>query len=329
MQKSKGAIVEELLNVQNLEVHFPIKQGILARTTSYVHAVDGVSFTLHRGEILGIVGESGCGKTTTGFAIIRLVEPTGGKVLFQGDDLAGMTDAQMKPLRQKLQIIFQDPYSSLNPRMTLARILAEPMNIHGRYQGAEQKERIAHLLEIVGLKPEHQTRYPHQFSGGQRQRIGIARALCLDPEVIIGDEPVSALDVSIQAQIINLLLDLQAQFHLSYIIISHDLSIVEHLCDRILVMYLGKLVEIASYHDLYSNPKHPYTQALLSAIPSPNPKTEKKRMILTGEIPSPIHPPAGCRFHPRCPRRMDQCNQVEPQLHEHGQGHIVACHLYE
>lgn len=321
--------MEELLNVQNLEVHFPIKQGILARTTSYVHAVDGVSFTLHRGEILGIVGESGCGKTTTGFAIIRLVEPTGGKVLFQGDDLAGMTDAQMKPLRQKLQIIFQDPYSSLNPRMTLARILAEPMNIHGRYQGAEQKERIAHLLEIVGLKPEHQTRYPHQFSGGQRQRIGIARALCLDPEVIIGDEPVSALDVSIQAQIINLLLDLQAQFHLSYIIISHDLSIVEHLCDRILVMYLGKLVEIASYHDLYSNPKHPYTQALLSAIPSPNPKTEKKRMILTGEIPSPIHPPAGCRFHPRCPRRMDQCNQVEPQLHEHGQGHIVACHLYE
>lgn len=321
--------MEELLNVQNLEVHFPIKQGILARTTSYVHAVDGVSFTLHRGEIIGIVGESGCGKTTTGFAIIRLVEPTGGKVLFQGEDLAGMTDAQMKPLRQKLQIIFQDPYSSLNPRMTLARILAEPMNIHGRYQGAEQKDRIAHLLEIVGLKPEHQTRYPHQFSGGQRQRIGIARALCLDPEVIIGDEPVSALDVSIQAQIINLLLDLQAQFHLSYIIISHDLSIVEHLCDRILVMYLGKLVEIASYHDLYSNPKHPYTQALLSAIPSPNPRAEKKRTILTGEIPSPIHPPAGCRFHPRCPRRMDQCNQVEPQLHEHGQGHIVACHLYE
>ncbi len=321
--------MEELLNVQNLEVHFPIKQGILARTTSYVHAVDGVSFTLHRGEIIGIVGESGCGKTTTGFAIIRLVEPTGGKVLFQGEDLAGMTDAQMKPLRQKLQIIFQDPYSSLNPRMTLARILAEPMNIHGRYQGAEQKDRIAHLLEIVGLKPEHQTRYPHQFSGGQRQRIGIARALCLDPEVIIGDEPVSALDVSIQAQIINLLLDLQAQFHLSYIIISHDLSIVEHLCDRILVMYLGQLVEIASYHDLYSNPKHPYTQALLSAIPSPNPRAEKKRTILTGEIPSPIHPPAGCRFHPRCPRRMDQCNQVEPQLHEHGQGHIVACHLYE
>jgi len=319
--------VEELLNVQNLEVHFPIKKGILARTASYVHAVDDVSFTLHKGEIIGIVGESGCGKTTTGFAIIRLVEPTGGKVIFQGQDLAGMTDAQMKPLRQKLQIIFQDPYSSLNPRMTLARTLAEPMNIHGRYQGAEQKDRIAPLLEIVGLKPEHQTRYPQQFSGGQRQRIGIARALCLDPEVIIGDEPVSALDVSIQAQIINLLLDLQAQFHLSYIIISHDLSIVEHLCDRILVMYLGKLVEIASYHDLYSNPKHPYTQALLSAIPSPNPKAEKKRMILRGEIPSPINPPTGCRFHPRCPRRMDVCAQVAPQLREHGQQHFVACHL--
>lgn len=324
-----GVTVEELLNVQNLEVHFPIKQGILSRATSYVHAVDGVSFTLHTGEILGIVGESGCGKTTTGFAIIRLVEPTGGKVFFQGQDLAGMTDAQMKPLRQKLQIIFQDPYSSLNPRMTLARTLAEPMNIHGRYQGSEQKDRIAHLLEIVGLKPEHQTRYPHQFSGGQRQRIGIARALCLDPEVIIGDEPVSALDVSIQAQIINLLLDLQEQFHLSYIIISHDLSIVEHLCDRILVMYLGKLVEIASYHDLYSNPKHPYTQALLSAIPSPNPRASKKRMILKGEIPSPINPPTGCRFHPRCPRRMDACAHVEPQLREHGQQHFVACHLYE
>lgn len=321
--------METLLNVQNLQVHFPIKKGILSRTASYVYAVDGVSFTLKKGEILGIVGESGCGKTTTGFAILRLVEPTGGRVLFQGQNLAGMTDAQMKPLRQKMQIIFQDPYSSLNPRMTLARTLAEPMNIYGRYQGVEQRERIAHLLEIVGLKPEHQTRYPHQFSGGQRQRIGIARALCLDPEVIIGDEPVSALDVSIQAQIINLLLDLQEKLSLSYIIISHDLSVVEHLCDRIIVMYLGKFVEIASYHDLYSSPKHPYTQALLSAIPVPDPKAVRNRMILEGEVPSPINPPTGCRFHPRCPHRMDQCSQSEPPLREHGQHQFVACYLYE
>ncbi|MBD3305686.1 ATP-binding cassette domain-containing protein, partial [candidate division KSB3 bacterium] len=292
--------MQELLTVEDLQVHFPITKGILSRTVGYVYAVDGVSFTLNQGEIVGIVGESGCGKTTTGLSILRLVEPTGGKVMFQGTDVAQIADASLKAFRQKMQVIFQDPYSSLNPRMTLRRILAEPMKIHGIYQGSENAERITYLLESVGLKPEQMNRYPHQFSGGQRQRIGIARALCLDPQVIIGDEPVSALDVSIQAQIINLLLDLQQKFDLSYIIITHDLSVVEHLCDRIIVMYLGKFVEIASYHDLYTNPKHPYTQALLSAIPMPDPKVSRKRIILTGEVPSPINPPSGCRFHPRC-----------------------------
>ena len=320
--------MEQLLSVEDLRVHFPIKKGLFSKVAGHVYAVDGVSFTLNKGEILGIVGESGCGKTTTGLALLRLIEMTGGTVQFQGQNLADMTPDEMIALRQKLQIIFQDPYSSLNPRMTLHKTLAEPMKIHGLYSPREREERVDYLLECVGLQPEQKSRYAHQFSGGQRQRIGIARALCLNPQIIIGDEPVSALDVSIQAQIINLLLDLQEEFELSYIIITHDLSVVEHLCDRILVMYLGKVVESASYRDLYATPKHPYTQALLSAVPKPDPKVQRKRIILQGDVPSPIHPPEGCHFHPRCPVRMEICSQTAPLLRNLGEDHFTACHLY-
>ncbi|UCF94057.1 MAG: dipeptide ABC transporter ATP-binding protein [Desulfobacterales bacterium] len=320
--------MEPLLTVDNLQVHFPVKKGIFARTAEYVHAVDGVSLILRQGETLGIVGESGCGKTTTGMALLRLVEPTGGQVVFQGRDVARMTGPERKSLRRGMQIIFQDPYSSLNPRMSLKRILGDPMKIHGLYKGKERGERVAYLLEKVGLTPEQGERYPHQFSGGQRQRIGIARALALNPQVVIGDEPVSALDVSIQAQIINLLIDLQQEFRLSYIIISHDLAVVEYICDWIAVMYLGKFVETATYQYLYSDPKHPYTQALLSAIPVADPKVSRKRVILKGDVPSPIHPPSGCRFHPRCPHVMDQCSRQEPELKDQGGNHQVACYLY-
>jgi len=320
--------LEALLTVDDLKVHFPIKKGLLSRTVGYVYAVDGVSLTLRKGETIGLVGESGCGKTTTGMAILRLIEPTAGKVTFQGMKVFQMSKSQLRGLRKEMQIIFQDPYSSLNPRMTVNQILSDPMEIHGVYQGRERKDRIAYLLEKVGLTPEQGRRYAHEFSGGQRQRIGIARALTLNPQLIIGDEPVSALDVSIQAQIMNLLIDLQEEFQLSYIIIAHDLAVVEYICDRIAVMYLGKIVETASYRDLYTDPKHPYTQALLTAVPVPDPRAAKDRAILKGDVPSPINPPSGCYFHPRCAHRMEGCDQGEPALKDIGGEHYVACYLY-
>lgn len=320
--------MENFLTVNNLKVHFPIKKGLLSRTVGFVYAVDGVSFTLNKGETLGLVGESGCGKTTTGFAVLRLIEPTGGEVAFKGADIAGMTKAQLRSLKKNIQIIFQDPYSSLNPRMTVNQILSDPMEIHGVYRGGERSKRIAYLLEKVGLTPEQGRRYPHEFSGGQRQRIGIARALALNPQIVIGDEPVSALDVSIQAQIINLLIDLQEEFELSYIIIAHDLAVVEHICDRVAVMYLGKIMEMGSYQAVYTQPKHPYTRALLSAIPVPDPKSSKKRIVLKGDVPSPINPPPGCTFHPRCAQRMAVCDKNPPTLKDLGGNHEVACYLY-
>jgi oligopeptide/dipeptide ABC transporter ATP-binding protein len=320
--------LEHLLEVNDLKVHFPITKGVLSRTAGYVYAVDGVSFSLKAGETLGIVGESGCGKTTTGLAILRLIDPTDGQVRFQGKDMSQYTKQERLNLRREMQIIFQDPYSSLNPRMTLNRTLSDPMRIHGLYSGSERDDRVAYLLEKVGLTPEQGRRYPHEFSGGQRQRIGVARALALNPQVIIGDEPVSALDVSIQAQIINLLIDLQEEFKLSYIIISHDLAVVEYICDRIAVMYLGKIVEMAAYREMYTTPKHPYTEALLSAVPVPDLDAKSKRIILGGDVPSPINPPSGCRFHPRCPQKMDVCPNAEPQLKDLADGHWVACHLY-
>ena len=320
--------MKTLLEVNDLKVHFPITKGILSRTAGYVYAVDGVSFELGAGETLGIVGESGCGKTTTGLAILRLIEPTDGQVIFQGIDIARNTKQERLKLRREMQIIFQDPYSSLNPRMTLNRTLSDPMKIHGLYTGSERQDRVAYLLKKVGLTPEQGRRYPHEFSGGQRQRIGVARALALNPQVIIGDEPVSALDVSIQAQIINLLIDLQDEFKLSYIIISHDLAVVEYICDRIAVMYLGKIVEMSAYRDIYTSPSHPYTQALLSAVPVPDLNAKSERIILGGDVPSPINPPSGCCFHPRCPKCMDICPHEVPQLKNLGDNHWVACHLH-
>ena len=310
-----------LLTVEGLKVHFNAKRAP-------IRAVDGVSFSLERGETLGIVGESGSGKTTTGMAIINLVEATSGQVRFDGVDLTKlplMPRHEQLGLRRRIQIVFQDPSSSLNARKTLRQTLDEPLKIHG-WKGAERKDRVAHLLDVVGLNPNHADRYPHEFSGGQRQRIGIARALSVNPELIICDEAVSALDVSIQAQIINLLLDLQEEFKLSYLFISHDLAVVEHIADRVAVMYLGKIVELASYQDIFANPQHPYTQALLSAIPSPDPRKRGARILLQGDIASPIGAPQGCPFHTRCPRKTAICETLAPAETQVAAGHVVSCH---
>ncbi len=316
-----------LLEVQDLKKYFPVRKGILSRTIAFVRAVDRVSFSIEQGETLGLVGESGCGKTTVGRSILRLIEPTSGQVRFNGQDLLSLDREALRRVRASLQIIFQDPFSSLNPRMNVGQIIAEPIKNHLEISTAEIKEKVAHLMEKVGLHPEQMSRYPHEFSGGQRQRIGIARALALNPLLIICDEPVSALDVSIQAQVINLLAQLQEQMNLSYLFIAHDLSVVEHISNRVAVMYLGNIVELASDQELYRNPLHPYTQALLSAVPVPDPEVKKKRIILQGDVPSPLNPPAGCAFHPRCHKREDICPLKEPELQVSGGDHWVACHL--
>ena len=317
-----------LLEVRELKVHFPIREGIFSKTVGYVYAVDGVSFDVRRGETLGLVGESGCGKTTTGRGILRLVEPTAGSVRFEGRDVVAFTPSELKAFRCKAQIVFQDPYASLNPRMKVGQIVAAPLDIHGVGSPRERRARVLFLLDKVGLRPEHADRYPHEFSGGQRQRIGVARALAIQPQLIVGDEPFSALDVSVQAQVINLFRKLQNEFNLSYVIIAHNLSVVRHISDRIAVMYLGKIVELASADDLHEEPLHPYTQALFSSIPIPNPHLKRKRVPLEGDVPSAIHPPAHCKFHTRCPRRFEPCDQVDPELREAAHHHFVACHLY-
>jgi oligopeptide transport system ATP-binding protein len=316
-----------LLDVTDLKVHFPIREGLFAKTVGHVYAVDGVSLSVRSGETLGLVGESGCGKTTVGRGILRLVEPTAGSVLFEGQDVLALSPAKLKAFRCKAQIVFQDPYASLNPKMKIGQIIAAPLDIHGIGTRKERKERISFLLEKVGLRSEHTHRYPHEFSGGQRQRIGVARALAAQPQLIIGDEPFSALDVSVQAQVINLFKSLQNEFHLSYLIIAHNLSVVRHISDRIAVMYLGKIVEIASSDDLHDNPCHPYSVALLSSIPRPNPHLRRQRIILEGDVPSAITPPAHCKFHTRCPRRFEPCDQITPELREVATDHWVACHL--
>ncbi len=323
---------EILLEVRNLRKYFPIKRGIVfSRHVGDVRAVDDISFNIRKGETVGLVGESGCGKSTVARVIIRLLDPTDGEIIFEGKDITKIPQNELRKLRRDMQIIFQDPYSALNPRMTISEIIGEPLEVHNVVNNSKEKQRrIQELLELVGLAPYHANRYPHEFSGGQRQRIGIARALALNPKFIVADEPTSALDVSVRAQIINLMQDLQKELGLTYLFISHDLSVIRHICDRILVMYLGKLVEIAPNEKLYSSPFHPYTQALLSAVPIPEPEVAEKRkkVILLGDVPSPVNPPSGCRFHPRCPYVMDVCSEVEPQLKEIKKEHFTACHLY-
>ena len=320
---------EVILEVRNLVKYFPVGGGgIFGKTLGWVRAVDGVSFSIRRGETLGLVGESGCGKTTTGRCILQLERPTSGEVIFEGRDLTKLSLTELRPVRRKIQVIFQDPYSSLNPRMTVGQIIAEPMAVHGIVPDRQaRKGRVPELLSRVGILPSLADRYPHELSGGQRQRVGVARALAMEPSLIVCDEPVSALDVSIQAQIINLLEDLQAEFHLTYLFIAHDLSVVRHISDRVVVMYLGKIVEVADRQALYEDPLHPYTKALLSAVPIPDPVVEasRERTVLRGEVPSALNPPSGCVFHPRCPIAIDECKRVVPELREIRPGHRAAC----
>jgi oligopeptide transport system ATP-binding protein len=321
-------MTNKLLEVRNLRKHFPIQAGLLQRTVGHVKAVDDISFYVEKGETLGLVGESGCGKSTTGRLIVKLLDPTEGSIHFEGKDVSNLSQKEMKAFRRQIQMVFQDPYASLNPRKTVGTLLEEPYIIHNMHTAKERKEKVLELLEIVGLSPTYYDRYPHEFSGGQRQRIGIARALTLKPKLIVADEPVSALDVSIQSQVLNLMEDLQEEFNLTYIFIAHDLSVVKHISDRVGVMYLGKIAEIGSNEEIYRNPLHPYTQSLLSAVPIPNPKAKRERIILKGDVPSPSNPPKGCVFHTRCPKAMDHCRTEVPVLREYGQGHYVSCHLY-
>jgi oligopeptide transport system ATP-binding protein len=315
-----------LLQVKDLTKEFPIKGGLFSRQVASVKAVQGVSFEIKQGETLGLVGESGCGKSTLGRCIIRLIEPTSGQVFFQGKEITGVHGEELRALRRQMQIIFQDPYASLNPRMTVGSIIAEPLIIHSLFDSKKDRtDRVKQLLETVGLRPEHINRYPHEFSGGQRQRIGIARALAVDPKFIVCDEPVSALDVSIQAQVINLLMDLQQKLGLTYLFIAHDLKVVEHISTRVAVMYLGKVVELADADELYLHPQHPYTRALMSAIPVPDPRRKEQRIILHGDVPSPINPPAGCHFHPRCPDMIEECKKTCPSLRITRPEHDTAC----
>jgi len=318
---------DNLVETRNLVKYYPILGGVFLKEVAAVKAVDDVSLTIRSGETMGLVGESGCGKTTFGRAILRLEEPTAGEVIFKGRNLLACDSKEMRALRKQMQIIFQDPFSSLNPRKTIAQIIGEPLLVHGMKNRKQREERVLYLLDVVGLRPEQMRRYPHMFSGGQRQRIGVARALALNPELIVCDEAVSALDVSIQAQVLNLLKDLQQEFGLTYLFISHDLHVVEHISDRVAVMYLGKIVELASSKNLYKKPLHPYSQALLSASPMPDPKRKHKRIILKGDVPSPIDPPSGCRFHTRCIYARDLCSREEPALREIESRHYAACHF--